>query len=475
MLISGSRATLVMFLSLLLSNGVQSQVTAIRRTQSAVVLRPTDSLAVQRKLRRPILTTVQQPPVVATQPDRTSPLVVAAVPDVRVRPAAVAPKDSTRKPAPAVTPQAAAIQLATALYGKKAQTASVRVINDRTASVWVGDAPVKEKAPPGLDAAEGVALPFRFVRVDSAAGDTMALKPWLDQGNGLRYDASRRAFVATIRVGLRDTLHVGRGRALAPAIRLSVAASADTVTPELLEIKETNIFSSTVRLVARRADTLMRVTIWPDFTDREVSIWLKFRRDSLQLTAQPRAIARYGLGEVTLTISAPPGSIAPGDSVAVRLSSQRGTVTQGPVVYLKDGVPAVVQMRSTEMAGDSITVSADSFGDASQRIDYEFPTGLTLGALLGALLGTGMLVLRERSRPDAPGIGWMTASGLIAGLLTALIAAVGIVKIPGFELPATGSAVVSLLAGALGGYIGPKGIEALFKVFGAGRSEKPAT
>ena len=63
---------------------------------------------------------------------------------------------------------------------------------------------------------------------------------------------------------------------------------------------------------------------------------------------------------------------------------------------------------------------------------------------------------------------------MATGILVAIIAAVGVLKIPGFELPAGGGALVSLLAGALGGYVGPKGVEKLFGAFASGREPTAA-
>ncbi len=447
------------------------------RTQSSVILKPSArTAALGKALPRPDTTPPPSTTVTPTRPDRTSPLVVAVTAGARVRPTAVR-TDTTRAPAPTpappptriVTPQQAARQLASGLYGASAQPASIRVLNPRTASVWVGETAVKEKAPPGLGAAEGIALPFRFVRVDSAGGDTLALKPWLDKGNGLRYDARRRAFVATITIGLRDTLHAGRGRTLTPPIRLSVAASADTIRPKLLEITETNVFQTTVELVALRFDTLMRVQIWPDFSPREVSLWLAFQRDTLVLEG-PNSTSRFGLGQVQLAVSAPTGAIPPGDSVAVTIQSERGT----DVTYIRDGVPSFVRIPSTERARDTFTASAPRFSQAKWTVAYAFPFALLGGAVLGALLGAGLNMLRERGRPDTPAAVWVILSGLLAGVIVALVVALGVVRIPGFALPEGGSAAVSLLAGTLGGYVGPKGIEALFSAFGAGRASKPA-
>ena len=172
-----------------------------------------------------------------------------------------------------------------------------------------------------------------------------------------------------------------------------------------------------------------------------------------------------------MTVELSPGAAAPADSIAVSLSSTAGTFSTGPVVYPKGGTPVVTRLRSSGLGTHVITARAGVLLAGERKVHFGFPYGLLVGAVLGALLGSIMLVLRERKRPDAPAAGWLIASGVIAGLLTAIVAAAGLVKIPGFTLPAGGGALISVLAGALGGYVGPKGFEVLFGAFGAGKAK----
>lgn len=489
--------------STLLASAAGAQAKAVMRTRSSVLLSAPDSTAMVRAAVKPRVSATATAASGAIQTAANSPLITAVRLPVRVAPGprtvresvatrppggtAVPPATEPARPTPVptatdttpakppATAKAAAQQLATQLYGPRAKLATVNVINERTASVWVGDAAVKQPAPPGLDVSEGVALPFRYISVDPKSGEVMALKPWFDDGGGLRYDSRSGAYVATLRIGLRDTLHATQGRALSPKIRLSVAAAADSVTPEILEIGETNVFITKARLLTRRIASAMRVTVWPDFSDRGVDLWIPFQPDSVIVRVDHESIDGFGLGEANVTVELSPGAAAPGDSIAVALESTNGTFATGPIVYPKGAGPVVTKLRSSGMGAQVITARAGVLIAGTQRIDFGFPTGLFFGGALGALLGAGMLAMRERNRPESKGIGWLIASGLIAGLLIALIAAVGVAKIPGFDLPAGGSALVSLLAGALGGYVGPKGMESLFGAFSAGKKPAPAS
>jgi hypothetical protein len=95
--------------------------------------------------------------------------------------------------------------------------------------------------------------------------------------------------------------------------------------------------------------------------------------------------------------------------------------------------------------------------------------------LFGALIGSALSVMRERKRVRRKSLGIFFTSGALTGLVIALIVAVGVIRIPGFELASGGAALVSLLAGVLGGYIGPKGLERIVPSFASARPAKPGS
>ena len=470
----------------LLSAGVlhaQPSATARIRARSTVQLAAPDSTVARRVLVRPsvaaIAATTPVAAVVAAPAVVTplSPLVMAARKHVVPAPPTPTPTKSpdvhpdVAPPVPHLatdsTPIDAARTLATVYYGNRAKLATVRVTSEGSAGVWVGERPEKQKAPAGLDVAEGVVLPFRYVAVDRKSGEVMALKPWFDDGGGLRFDSRLGGYVATLRVGLRDTLHANRPAQLAPKIRISVAAVADSVLPELLEIGETNVFITKTRLVSRHATQGMQVTLWPDFSDRGVDVWIGVHPDTLLVQATPETISGFGLDETTITVTLPSGAVAANDTIAVRLRSASGAFVNDVVVKPTGSTPASIKLRSRGMGLDTISASAGLLVGGAVRVDYAFPSSLVFGALFGAALGAVLLGLRDRKRPDATGFGWVLLSGMLTGFLLALIAAVGASKFAGLTLSAGGSAIVSIIAGALGGYVGPKGLEKLVSSFGA--------
>lgn len=449
------------------------------RAQERVIVRERSSVLLQRPA------SVQQLPPVRRPVDASSvlerpPIATAAAPQ---QPPAAAPRRPSAFALAAplarmdVDSQAgdekAAARLADRLYGSKAQLTTLHVLSPNTASVWVGDSATKEKAPPGLDVAEGVVLPFRYMRVDEATGATMALKPWFDDGGGLRYDSKRRAYVATLRIGLRDTLSRARAR-LTPSIVMSVGAAADSIAPERLEFSETNVFTTQSRLVTSRVNGPMRVIVWPDFASDSVELWVPLVPDYVQVRVDKPVITGFGLSSTNVTVSLSPGAIAAEDSLAVTLSSTAGEFEGSSVVYPKGATPVTVKLRSDGIGQNTITATADPFVAGTRDIRFAFPFGLAIGALVGALIGSALSVMRERKRVVRKSLGVFFASGVLTGLVIALIVAVGVFKIPGFELATGGTALVSLLAGVLGGYVGPKGLEGLAAPFRSGRPAPPA-
>ncbi len=439
---------------------VTAQDTTARRIRSSVLLRAPITAAAQPA--------VQRPAVALPAAVRPMIIVLPSKPSVFATAPQLAQLDSS------ATPQAAASSLATALYGAAAQLGTLTLLSANTASVWVSDSAVKQKAPPGLDVDEGVVLPFRYMRVDEQTGQVMALKPWFDDGGGLRYDSRRRAYVATLRIGLRDTLSgASARRPLSPAIHLSIGAAADSVSPERLEISETNVFTTHSRLVASRVNGPMRVTVWPDFAPDGVELWIPLVPDYVQVRVDKPSIAGFGLSVANVTVSLSPGALAPGDSLAVTLASTGGSFEGGPIVWPKGDAPATVKLRSDGVGQKTITATAEPFVAGTTPIEFGFPRGLVGGAMMGAVIGSALAVLRERKRVLRKSLSIFFASGLLTGIVVALIAAVGAVRIPGFELAAGGTALVSLLAGVLGGYVGPKGLESIVSPFRAGRAAPP--
>lgn len=433
-----------------------------RRVRSSVILRAPSAVA-QTAVTRP---SAALPPAAAPI-DGNEPAMSTLVRAARARqpePAGVTELQSA---------ESAATSLAMSLYGSKAQIPSLTLLSRNTATVWVGDSPVKEKAPPGLDVEEGVVLPFRYISVDEETGEVMALKPWFDDGGGLRYDSRARAYVATLRIGLRDTLSTATSRrVIEPAIHLSIGAAADSIDPERLEIRETNVFTSRSRLVTTRVGGPMRVTVWPDFAPEGVELWIPVVPDSIYLIGAP-SINGFGLGETRLTVALSQGAIAPGDSLPVTLRSALGAeFIGGPVVWPKVDAPAEVVVRSSGVGKDVISAYAGPLIAIDHDIRFTFPYGLVLGGLLGALMGSALSVMRERKRVVRKSLGIFFASGALTGLVIALIVAVGVIRIPGFELASGGAALVSLLAGVLGGYIGPKGLERIVPSFASARPAK---
>lgn len=436
-----------------------------RRVRSSVILRAPSTVA-QPPLTRP--STARPPAAAPVSSDQASTSVFA-------RAARARQPDAVGAPAPG-SAQSAAASLATSLYGANAQLPSLTLLSRNTATVWVGDSAVKEKAPPGLDVEEGVVLPFRYISVDERTGEVMALKPWFDDGGGLRYDSRIRAYVATLRIGLRDTLStVTSRRSIEPAIHLSIGAAADSIDPERLEISETNVFTSRSRLVTTRVGGPMRVTVWPDFAPEGVELWIPVVPDSIYLIGAP-SIDGFGLGETRITVALSQGSLAPGDSLSVTLQSARGAeFIGGPVVWPKVDAPATVIVRSSGVGDDTISAYAGPFIANNHDIRFTFPYGLVLGGLLGALIGSALSAMRERKRVRRKSLGIFFTSGALTGLVIALIVAVGVIRIPGFELASGGAALVSLLAGVLGGYIGPKGLERIVPSFASARPAKPGS
>ena len=132
-----------------------AQATKATRRLSSVLLRPPPA-AVARVLTRPAAPVAAMANASAAQ--TTAPLVLAA--RARLATEYGAATTTTIAAASLITsPDSAARGLAHSLYGRRAQLATVRVVNTQTFGVWVGDTAEKQKAPSGLDVREDYGQP----------------------------------------------------------------------------------------------------------------------------------------------------------------------------------------------------------------------------------------------------------------------------------------------------------------------------
>ncbi|MCU0634926.1 MAG: hypothetical protein MUE41_08640 [Gemmatimonadaceae bacterium] len=462
----------------LVAQGGTTGTAAATRLRSSVLLRPpvTETLATPPRT-RPASALPAAAAVTRVRSNESAGLMTAArrvrdrvdasPPSAIVQPGPPRPAGQGAMP---LTVQDAATQLARELYGTKAARVAVR--DARMATVFLDDTLRKEAAPPGLGVGEGVSLPVRFVAVDSASGDLMALKPWFDDGGGLRYDSRSASYVATLRLGVRDSLRSARARLLTPPVRFSIVAAADSIEPARVEIGETNVFVSSARLVSTRRAAAVQVELWPDFAEQSLTVWVPFRRDTVLVAVDRPTADGLGLDALRVTVAVPPGAIAPDDSIAVMLQASRGTLDE-QTLYPTGARPASTRLRSAGVGRVQITARSAALDDGLTTARFTAPLGLVAGSVIGALVGSLLLLLRERTASRRRHRGALIASGVLSGMIIALVIAIGVLKLPGLELPSGSGTLVALLAGVIGGYVGPKGLETLIPALSAGRTNAP--
>ena len=236
---------------------------------------------------------------------------------------------------------------------------------------------------------------------------------------------------------------------------LSVAAAADEVSPDTLSIVQTNVFAKRTHLLTRRSTRGMQVTLYPDFSDRGVTVWIVVQPDSVVLRPEKQSVNAFGLGDAQFTVSLSSG-VAPGDSVPVTLDADGGTIRDAMVVYPKGAGSATARVHFEGLGTHRVTARAGVLTMAEATVHVTFPYALLFGAVLGALAGSFLFALKDRDRPDTKAIWWVLLSGVITGVLVAAIAAIGAFKLGGLSLPQGGGALASFVAGALGGFSGPK-------------------
>jgi hypothetical protein len=329
------------------------------------------------------------------------------------------------------------------------------------------NAPVRlEKAPPGLGLKQGISLDFRIAGVNPRTHAPMLLKPWVGiEGGGMRRLPGRpSAFATFVRVGLRDSLDPNDPRPLAPAVRLYLAATVDSLAPPDLSIDSTNRYDYRARVATLVDADTVRLELWGSDAVKTV-IAIPFVHPALALDADRTRVPGFGLGVATLHVTIPAGAVPEGDSVPVSVRSTRGGTLERSVVYARGGGTAELRVRSGGIAHDSIIARAPGLMAAGTGIDYAFPTAFLVATLVGALLGGLMSFLQGRKKPLRV-LPRALLVGLPSGILLAIaVGALGI-KLQGFAPDLPGGEALVLFVAALGAFGGAKGLGKLVAPFG---------
>ncbi len=175
---------------------------------------------------------------------------------------------------------------------------------------------------------------------------------------------------------------------------------------------------------------------------------LGVRRPELRVSASPRRIEGFGLGESTVQVHVP-GSYPSTESLSVATQSSTAEPTAQEI---KPGTLGSFTIRSWGVGEETIRIRGGTFAEAGRtvRVDFIWPVYFILFALAGSLTGGGLRYYRRRSPAgDRPvRLAGILASGVLIGIVGAVLYGIGVSLFPLIPAGKTGQAVVFVVSAA---------------------------
>jgi hypothetical protein len=300
-------------------------------------------------------------------------------------------------------------------------------------------------------ATEGQAWPieFGFIGV-TREGREVRFRPVVEAAGGLLSAIDAAGFKGSIFVGLQDLNDPAARYDLPRPISLLVTAPASEVSPRQFEIGHTSLPFTEIALVAPDPPDALSVTVQASGTSERATIDIPVTRPRLELSFARSWIQGFGLEATDVTVRSV-GLNNPAGRV-VTFSSDFGSVDPSRVTLDEQGI-GTTTLRSVSLGQGSVSTSSPPLSAASGMVQFGWPIGFlvaaTLGGVAGALLGRARATGRRKRHTAAAAVG----IGVLTGLVTVALFAVGVNVLPIQPTATAGEALTFALA-AVGAFTG---------------------
>lgn len=318
-------------------------------------------------------------------------------------------------------------------------------------------------ASPGVRNRTVAVLPYRCL-IEDAAGRWSVLAPVVVFEGGLAYDVATHQFRGTAYLGAEDTLSPGVARrALARPIRmlLTMSAPGGGVAPAQTLVDHLGLDYTPLAITATGDSVALRVRAWGDSDGVVVplrDVIVPTSRPRVAISVLPPVVQGYGLGTARITVALMPGTATrPADTVTVHFSSDVA-ITPAAVLATVNGVNEAT-IRSGSPGAHTITASVDGLEAGTTTLQFVTPFSFFAWALVGIVLG----VILKWSTGTQLAVRTLLVASLVAGLILAIVAAYMSVQVGSVKLDSTAGFFAVAIAGFVGAFGGPAGIEKLVK------------
>jgi hypothetical protein len=279
-----------------------------------------------------------------------------------------------------------------------------------------GDRITERETPEGVR----YALPFAIKHVvfDAQGTPTIGLQysPDVLRRNPLRYFGDRRAYVATLGVGIWEPAPNGI-RDVSERLAVSFSSLSLTAAPADLPFEQLNVFKD-VEVTTTDVSEAATLTVRPNFRPESFDVVIPVaQRPTLKVSFSRPSILGLGLGAATANVEVL-NVVNPKD-FDVAMSFDGGSMSNDGRVLLDANGRGSLTVRSTGF-GKGHLRSADQLfaADQGDRIEMTLPWSFVVAVLAGGLLGTLATLLTKTGRKR-----W--ARDLTAGVIVGVIVVAG--------------------------------------------------
>jgi hypothetical protein len=262
-------------------------------------------------------------------------------------------------------------------------------------------------------------------------------------------------FTTTLKLWLQNREDPSRAPLGEPQQVVISAQDARRISEPTLELTHWNEVSTiTLDAEARRGDSI-RVSIGLPTDPEPASAYLQVRRPQLRLSPSQTAIPGFGLGETELQVIV--DRPFP-NAVTLSINSESAGV-EPAMQRVEPGIPATFTIRSSGVGTETLRVDGGPFAAASRttQLTFTWPVYFILFAVAGSLVGAGVRYYRRQSSaedPDALRLSGILTSGVLIGIIAAVLYAIGISITSVIPAGMAGQAVVFAISAAAA-VIGP--------------------
>jgi hypothetical protein len=320
-----------------------------------------------------------------------------------------------------------------------------------------GDRATERETPEGTR----YALPFaiKHIVVDAQGAPTVGLQysPDVLRRNPLRYFGDRRAYVATLGVGIWEPAPSGI-RDVSERLAVSFSSFSLTALPTDMPFEQLNVFKD-VEVTTTNVSEAPTLTVRPNFRPESFDVVLQVaERPALRVSFTRPSILGLGLGTATANIEVL-NMVNPKDfDIAMRFDG--GSMSNDGNVRLDANGRGTLTVRSTGFGTGRLNSRDQLFAaDVGDQIQMTLPWSFVVAVLAGGLLGTLATLMRKTGRRKW---GRALTAGVIVGVIVVAAYAVGINLLEVEPSDTGGPPAANLAEGvafvlaALGAVAGPK-------------------